>query len=1082
MGSRFRIVLVKSQNLEKILLWFTAIFFLSSCSLEGEIFHLSKVLKLDSKAELVNNENQTTHRLFGICSLTVKSFNITSPIVQGNIPCSQGQWETEVDLSSLGEGVHQFKTDLEDPKTKELITLQVVKDTTPAIVDSFILAEGRAYVNQITQSYVAGGSDIEKIYVSEDSTCTSGGVWGKHQDQLTISAGDGLKTFYAKTLDAAGNLSACVQVATITLDQTPPVITGLSDDLIVKGEKSWAWSCVDTSGSCEYRAQISESVPLAPAGLFTLANSATRQGDGTFYLNVQARDVAGNLSAVVSVKTILSENSPQLSIGNNSGYQNGNVVSIEGDGAQGYDLVEVSNDASCASATEHPVDFVFSWTLPAGEGLHTVYYRFKNSVTGVVTECLASHVRVDTTAPTVLLSSTAPSVFNTSTFAVQIDFSENVSGFTSSGITVSNGSVIGFSGSGKNYQATIQPTAEGSVVVSIAAGVAQDVALNGNLSSASLTRVYDITAPTLQLASVSGTKVSAPFVVTALFSETVTGFTLADIETVNATVSAFAGGGASYSFTVTPTAAGSLSVKVSAGASSDVAGNALAVAEELTRIYDNVVPVVTGLSDDAVWAKTHAWGWDCSESCLYRWSVTANAAGTPSGAYGATQAHNLSGVSGVYFLNVQAQDEAGNESVVTSVSARLDNTVPTAPSSVDDQVAKASIGESPVVSFTLGSDAHSGLKGHEARVLRVSDSAVMADWQAFVSGSTFSGLTLATNTQYKVQVRAVDNLDQLSSVAESNGWIADTAAPTAPTGLTLGSVPFSLSDTPTFSWTAASDGSGGTGVASYEVAVFRQSDSVAVSSWTTISSGASLSGLSLSNGIQYHFKVRARDGVSNLGTTSVASAAWTANNDPCSLPSPPAGSECGTGSEKTVLVGMIGGTRYMTTPSGCTGVPSGSGPGAYTLSEFTPVCNGVAADPAMYWNAGAYPGVDVTTLMNYTTTQGVGNWATNLDAVSGSVNTTNLVAAAQIHAAARYCDRIVYGGYDDWFLPSRQELNLLYANKDNLNGVYMVNQGQAHWSSTEYGRDHAWSEWMSDGYQAGDIKNVALQVRCMRKF
>src|SRR6266850_1919841 len=64
---------------------------------------------------------------------------------------------------------------------------------------------------------------------------------------------------------------------------------------------------------------------------------------------------------------------------------------------------------------------------------------------------------VDTTAPTVAISSTAPNPTNTSPIPFTVLFSEPVIGFTITGITVSNGTVGNFSGSGASYSFDVTP-------------------------------------------------------------------------------------------------------------------------------------------------------------------------------------------------------------------------------------------------------------------------------------------------------------------------------------------------------------------------------------------------------------------------------------------------------------------------------------------------------------------------------------------------------------------------------------------------------------------------------------------------
>jgi hypothetical protein len=95
--------------------------------------------------------------------------------------------------------------------------------------------------------------------------------------------------------------------------------------------------------------------------------------------------------------------------------------------------------------------------------------------------------------------------------------------------------------------------------------------------------------------------------------------------------------------------------------------------------------------------------------------------------------------------------------------------------------------------------------------------------------------------------------------------------------------------------------------------------------------------------------------------------------------------------------------------------------------------------------------------------------------------------------AARYCDRLNYGGYDDWFLPSKLELGLMFLNLKDA-GIGGFN-GEWYWSSSEssnYGSP-VWVQRFSDGFQAAEHfspsgsrgsgrRNNAYSVRAVRAF
>jgi uncharacterized repeat protein (TIGR02543 family) len=82
--------------------------------------------------------------------------------------------------------------------------------------------------------------------------------------------------------------------------------------------------------------------------------------------------------------------------------------------------------------------------------------------------------------------------------------------------------------------------------------------------------------------------------------------------------------------------------------------------------------------------------------------------------------------------------------------------------------------------------------------------------------------------------------------------------------------------------------------------------------------------------------------------------------------------------------------------------------------------------------------------------------------------------------AARLCDILEVGAYDDWFLPSKDELNEMYQNWDtNKQGDFY---GDSYWSSSEGSADDAWSQYFSSGNQYSYSRNYGERVRAVRAF
>jgi TolB-like protein len=68
----------------------------------------------------------------------------------------------------------------------------------------------------------------------------------------------------------------------------------------------------------------------------------------------------------------------------------------------------------------------------------------------------------------------------------------------------------------------------------------------------------------------------------------------------------------------------------------------------------------------------------------------------------------------------------------------------------------------------------------------------------------------------------------------------------------------------------------------------------------------------------------------------------------------------------------------------------------------------------------------------------------------------------------------------EWFLPSKDELNLLYKN---LGTRILVTATEGyHCASSQYSNDGMWVQLFRDGYQYGNIKDVPNSVRAIRAF
>lgn len=262
-----------------------------------------------------------------------------------------------------------------------------------------------------------------------------------------------------------------------------------------------------------------------PAGTPTNADSlvwdfAFSAIDGSFTLPANAFTVSGTTATVTDVS--------RYSIGLQVTVSGGDLATLNGDVTIGLANTDVADDYGN----------VMDRTIPAGAELTYT---------------------VDNSAPTVSIS--GASGFISGTFTATFTFSEDVAGFDLSDILLANGSATDLTGSGSVYSATITPAADGAVTVNVVAGRASDAAGNGNAAASPLVVTNDQTAPTVTVTGPAG-PVTGAFTATVTFSEPVSGFTLGDISVGNGAASNLTGSDASYTATITPTAAGQVTVNV----------------------------------------------------------------------------------------------------------------------------------------------------------------------------------------------------------------------------------------------------------------------------------------------------------------------------------------------------------------------------------------------------------------------------------------------------------------------------------------------------------------------------------------
>lgn len=103
-----------------------------------------------------------------------------------------------------------------------------------------------------------------------------------------------------------------------------------------------------------------------------------------------------------------------------------------------------------------------------------------------------------------------------------------------------------------------------------------------------------------------------------------------------------------------------------------------------------------------------------------------------------------------------------------------------------------------------------------------------------------------------------------------------------------------------------------------------------------------------------------------------------------------------------------------------------------------------------------------------------------------TIDITNTCTSNDI--AAAICNNLTLNDYDDWFLPSKDELNEIHQNLDVINAASKDNGGEIiqstnYWTSSSSGGDAAWVQNMdSGGNQYSNLADKSNHVRAIRKF
>ncbi|MFY0628725.1 MAG: gliding motility-associated C-terminal domain-containing protein [Flavobacteriaceae bacterium] len=522
---------------------------------------------------------------------------------------------------------------------------------------------------------------------------------------ITVDANVTVDIFEAAAFDLASNPSFSGGQFSIAYDQSRPEIVITSDvsdptntDFIATFTFSEDVTGFDMSDIIIDNASLANFVPVS-GSVYTVEVTPDSDGEVTIDIDENiSEDIAtnGNLEAQYSIEYDVTRPTVEISSSANDPTNAGFTVTINFDEpVSGFEMTDITivNGTPSAFTTITGSEYTIFIT-PDVDGAVSLEILENLSIDAATNGNEASdlfEIQFDGTNPTVVISGDAPNPTNT-TFTATFTFSEDVTGFDVTDITVGNGSAGAVSGTGSVYTTTITPTADGIVTVDVAANLAIDLATNGNEAATQYSVLYDATNPTITMSTTSSVPVNGPFTLDIEFSEDVTGFDITDIVVTDGTPSSFVADPTDpklYSVLITPLGAVDVIIDIAAGSAQDAATNGNDAAQVMIA-YDNIPPtppLLTHVSDYTCSGNTNMTGDTTLEISgaaeegsiveVYQDGVSIGTVQTGANGFFTFDHTGTTLADGTYSFTVTATDNANNTSSMSAPLTIIINSVDT---------------------------------------------------------------------------------------------------------------------------------------------------------------------------------------------------------------------------------------------------------------------------------------------------------------------------------------------------------------------------------------------------------------------
>jgi hypothetical protein len=648
-------------------------------------------------------------------------------IVPQQTTCLSGTYSLSTGLIGAADGTLPLQITLFDAAMNSTSTsLSVTKDTTPPTMT--VPGPGATATSQspisVTVSFdepVADFTAGDLILTNSSLTSFTGNSSTSYTIEITPTA-EGIAGFVIPALsleDALQNPNSQSSSYSVIYDVTAPATTGLASDASSAEARTWNWGCTEGS-NCTYRFLIDSNPTSDPTGAFSGTSTATFGGNGTYYLHIQARDAAGNVSATEHYSYFFEDLvAPVLSsLSNDSNVTKSKTHTLNCVDASPCTYRYVI-DQSPTTLPTGGYSATSSVTTTTGDGVYYIHAQARDSAGNESTVAHASFV-MDTTTPVLTGLSNDAIISKTKSWSWGCT---DVNDCTYRYVIDQAPTTTPSGGYGTQTSASIA-SGDGTYYLHVQV---QDEAGNNTLQHFSVT--LDNTAPVLTgLFTDAVISKSKTWSWGCLDNNTCTYRYLVD---QNPTSLPTGGFGATTTETLA-TGEGIYYIHVEA---TDPAGNSSIGHYSVT--LDNTAPTVLGLTDDSSPTASKSWSWSCSDSvpCTYRYIIDTNPTTAPTGAYSATTSAVYSAGFGYYYLHVQATDQAGNASAVRHVSAILNATMQSGGDVLRMSQYTGDGGSSKALNYV----------GYSPQIVWIKDLSGSGDHQLFLS-ALGAGNSLSTNT------------------------------------------------------------------------------------------------------------------------------------------------------------------------------------------------------------------------------------------------------------------------------------------------------------------------------------------------